>query len=202
MAAVYPVGLLLTGVECAVVGGDVMAADKIGKLLEAGAKLTVYAAEITDESVRAWAAAGKLTHVPRRLEPGEVGAYKLVLSLEFGDNAYHQAISEACRAARTIVNCFDLPAISDFSHPSQLRRGLLQIAVFTGGASPALGRAIRTALEQAFDDKFAAWLDQLNEYRNQVKAQDPEFESRKAKLYKAIEGFVMKVEAKLPKNSH
>lgn len=199
MAAVYPVGLLLTGVECAVVGGDGGAADKVGKLLEADAKVTVYAAELTDENMRAWAAAGRVKHVARRLEPGEVGAYKLVLSLQFGDNAYHQAISEACRAARTIVNCYDLPAISDFSHPSQLRRGLLQIAVFTGGASPALGRAIRTALEEAFDDKFSAWLDQLNEFRNKVKAEDPEFESRKAKLYKAIEGFVMKVEAKLPR---
>lgn len=199
MPAVYPVGLLLSGADVAVVGGDAGAADKVGKLLETDAKITVFAPALEDAQLRAWAEQGRVRHTARWLEPAEAGQFRLVLCLRFGERAYHEAISAACRAQRTVVNCYDLPAISDFSHPSQLRRGLLQIAIFTGGASPALGRTIRAALEQAFDDKFAAWLDQLNEFREKVKREDPEFESRKAKLYKAIEGFVMKVETKLPR---
>ena len=196
---VYPVGLLLTGTEVAVVGGDAGASDKVGKLLDAAARVTVFAPELTDDALKGWVKAGQVKHVARWLDPKEVGAFRLVLSLRFGANDYHHDISAACRKERVLVNCFDLPAISDFSHPAQLRRGLLQIAIFTSGASPALGRTIRESLEKAFDDAFVAWLDELNEIRERVKKEEGEFEKRRTQLYKAIEGFVLKVEAKLPR---
>lgn len=199
MAAVYPVGLLLENEPVAVVGGDAGAADKVFKLLDAAARVTVYAPALDDVPLREAAAAGRVVHVARAMAPEDVAAYRLVLCLVM-DAAYNARISAACRAARVVVNCFDMPAISDFSHPAQLRRGLLQIAIFTGGASPALARTIRQALEEAIDDRVARWLDRLNEYRERVKRDEPSFDKRKQLLYDALRGFRFKASVELPKD--
>lgn len=199
MPAVYPVGLLLENLEVAVVGGDAGAADKVFKLLDAAASVTVYAEGIADEQLAEAVKARRVRHVARMLEPAETGAYKLVLCLVM-DKEYNERISAACRQARVIVNCFDMPAISDFSHPAQMRRGLLQIAIFTGGASPALARTIRQALEEAIDENVGRWLDRLNAFRDKVKATEPDFETRKRLLYDKLAGFRFKASIELPKD--
>lgn len=197
MAAVYPVGLLVEDAPVAVVGGDAGAADKVFKLLDAAARVTVYSEALTDAPLAEAVKAGRVRHVARKMEAAEVVGYRLVLSLVM-DVPYNQGISAACRAAHVTVNCFDMPAISDFSHPAQMRRGLLQIAVFTGGASPALARTIRQALEEAIDDNVGRWLDRLNAFRDKVKATEPDFETRKRLLYDKIKGFRFKASVELP----
>ena len=62
----------------------------------------------------------------------------------------------ACAAEETgaFVNRVDSPERCDFIVPSVLRRGPLQIAVSTSGASPALARRIRIELEQIYDERY------------------------------------------------
>jgi precorrin-2 dehydrogenase/sirohydrochlorin ferrochelatase len=51
-----------------------------------------------------------------------------------------------------------------------VRRGALQVAVATGGASPALSRAIREDLEGYFGDDYAVLVEVVAEVRRELRA--------------------------------
>jgi siroheme synthase-like protein len=67
------------------------------------------------------------------------------------------------------VNAADDPAHCDFILPSVLRRGDLTIAIATGGASPALSRAIREELEAYFPDHYATLVQVVGEVRRELR---------------------------------
>ena len=75
------------------------------------------------------------------------------------------AVSREARERGIPVNVADEPAEGDFALPSTLRRGQLQVAVSTGGASPALARRIRQELESAFGPEWAGVVAELGRAR-------------------------------------
>jgi DNA-binding protein Fis len=69
-----------------------------------------------------------------------------------------------------LVNVVDQPAECGFIFPSVLRRGELQIAVSTGGRSPALAREIRRHLEPLFGPDCADLVDEVGRERTRARA--------------------------------
>ncbi len=65
---------------------------------------------------------------------------------------------------------FELAFVGDFILPSVLRRAELVVAVGTGGASPALARAIREELEEYFTPDYAALACLVTEVRQELKS--------------------------------
>ena len=63
------------------------------------------------------------------------------------------------------VNVADEPSEGDFVLPSTLRRGQLQVAVSTGGASPTLAQRIRLELEDIFGYEWASVVEALHRVR-------------------------------------
>ncbi len=63
------------------------------------------------------------------------------------------------------VNVADRPLEGDFALPSTLRRGRLQLAVSTGGASPTLARNIKSELEEVFGPEWAGVVEELHAAR-------------------------------------
>ena len=63
------------------------------------------------------------------------------------------------------VNVADEPSEGDFVLPSTLRRGQLQVAVSTGGASPTLAQRIRLELEDIFGYEWAGVVEALHRAR-------------------------------------
>ena len=63
------------------------------------------------------------------------------------------------------VNVADEPSEGDFVLPSTLRRGQLQVAVSTGGASPTLAQRIRLELEDIFGYEWASVVEALHRAR-------------------------------------
>jgi siroheme synthase (precorrin-2 oxidase/ferrochelatase) len=49
-----------------------------------------------------------------------------------------------------------------------MRRGQLQIAISTGGQSPALAQRLRRELEEQFTPDYAGWLEELGENRKKL----------------------------------
>jgi precorrin-2 dehydrogenase/sirohydrochlorin ferrochelatase len=149
VAAYYPAFLDLRGRRCLVVGGGAVAERKVTGLLDAGAHVRVVSPALTP-ALSALATAGIVEHRARPFRRHDVRGATLVVAAT-GAPTVDDAVAAAARRARALVNVVDRPAACDFILPSVLRRGDLQIAVSTGGRSPALAREIRRRLEADFD---------------------------------------------------
>ena len=152
-AFLFPVMLDLEGRECLVVGAGVVAARKVAGLLDAGARVTVVS-PVLAPAVLDIARDGRLRWWPREYAKGDVTGFALVM-VATADEAVNALVAAEARERSIWVNCADDPARCDFILPSVLRRGELQIAVSTGGRSPALAREIRRRLEGLFGPEYA-----------------------------------------------
>jgi precorrin-2 dehydrogenase/sirohydrochlorin ferrochelatase len=74
----------------------------------------------------------------------------------------------------------DQPRLSDVLFPSVLRRGNFQVAVSTGGRSPALAREVRRRLEPLFPPSLATLLERAGAARARALARAPSRRARRA----------------------
>ena len=165
--AYYPVFLDLRDRACLVIGGGAVAERKVEGLVEAGARVTVVSPTVTDR-LSARVVAGVVAHVARPYRSGDLAAQDVVFVATDDDDVTTAVVQEA-RARRIWVNAADDAAHSDFILPSVLRRGALTVAVGTGGASPAVARAIRQELESYFTDDYAALVDVAADARQELR---------------------------------
>jgi siroheme synthase-like protein len=86
------------------------------------------------------------------------------------------AVAREAREKGIPVNVADRPTEGDFALPSTLRRGQLQVAVSTGGASPTLARRIRRELEDAFGSEWAGIVEELRRARRDGRKAEEELE--------------------------
>ena len=129
----YPVGLVVTGKRCVVVGGGSVAARKVKGLLVGGAGVVVVAPAICQE-IRA---TGVQT-LERTYRTGDLdGAWLAIAATD--DPTVNQNVYIDGEAAGVWVNSADDPKACSFTLPAVLRRGPVSVAVSTSGHSPALG---------------------------------------------------------------
>ncbi len=164
----YPVALELTGRPVVVIGGGVVAERKVEGLLASGASVTVVAPRLT-AALAALAKSGRVSHLARAYRRGDLSGHDLVF-VAVDDAAVSRAAADEAHTRGTWVNAADDPARCDFILPSVLRRGDLVVAVSTGGASPALARAVREQLERVVTDDYAALAALVADVRRELRA--------------------------------
>lgn len=125
-----------------VVGGGAVALRRVRNLSEGGFRITVVAPSILDEirglpGVMCFAR----TFIDTDIPDGE-SRWALVLACT-GEREVNRRIGEAARAHAIPVVVADSQEESTFFTPATLRDGGLQVAVSTGGADPALAKALR-----------------------------------------------------------
>jgi siroheme synthase-like protein len=167
--AYYPVFLEMTSRRSVVVGGGPVAERKVEGLLAVGASVTVISPALTPR-LEAWAKDGRIRHVGRQYGPGDLAGSELAF-VATDDPEVNAVVAKEGRARSVWVNAADDPAHSDFILPSVLRRGQLVVAVATGGASPALSRAIREELEAYFSEDYAVLSEVVAEVRRELREQ-------------------------------
>jgi precorrin-2 dehydrogenase / sirohydrochlorin ferrochelatase len=96
---------------------------------------------------------------PQLPADAELATARLVFITD-GAAPYVADLATRARASGALVHVEDEPACSDLHLPAVLRRGLLTIAISTGGASPALAVRLRQALGQWFGPE---WRDRTEE---------------------------------------
>jgi precorrin-2 dehydrogenase/sirohydrochlorin ferrochelatase len=161
----YPVNLVLDGRPCLVVGGGRIALRKVEGLLACGARVRVVAPRI-DADLRDLAG---VTVDERPWRPGDMAGAWLVIAAT-DDPAVNAAVFDAGQRAGIWVNGADDPANCSFTLPSVVRRGDLQVAVSTGGRSPALSSWLRRRLEAEIGPEYGVLLDILATEREGLKA--------------------------------
>jgi precorrin-2 dehydrogenase len=166
----YPIFLQVERKPVLLVGGGHVALEKIGKLVDAGADVTVVAPERIPE-VQAFVDDGRARLRPRAFEDGDTRGFELVM-IATDDGAVNRRVADEARARGILVNAADDVANCDFILPSLVRRGEIAIASSTGGTSPAMARWLRERLEAFLSDGVVALGDVLAEVRREVRVRD------------------------------
>ncbi len=161
----YPVNLVLDGRHCLVVGGGNVARRKVEGLMACGARVRVVATRI-DPGLRLLA---DVVFDERRWQAEDLDGVWLVIAAT-DDPAVNAAVYDAGQRAGIWVNGADDPANCSFTLPSVVRRGDLQVAVSTGGRSPALSTWLRRRIEGEIGPEYAVLLDILATERDGLKA--------------------------------
>jgi precorrin-2 dehydrogenase/sirohydrochlorin ferrochelatase len=181
----FPIFLKLTGRRCLVVGAGNLAESKIESLRAAHADVTVIAPWASPR-ILDLAAAGELTLHQREFSPGDLtpggNAYFLAVTAT-DDPAVNRAVYLEAVAANILCNAVDDPPFCDFYFPSVVRRGDLQIAISTAGASPALAQRLRKEINAQLPLDTGDWLTDLGNLRREVTQMEPLNDSRKWLLH-------------------
>ena len=182
-APIYPVGLVVNGRRCLVVGGGRVAARKIGGLLACGAAVTVVAPEV-HTAIRELAGSGVIAAIDesplevqiRPYRAGEAADYLLVVAAT-GDAAVDDRVCRDAEAAGIWVNVADDAGRSSFVLPAVARDGTVSFAVSTAGASPALAGWLRDRVVEALGPGVGELAALLEEGRRRVHDQGESTES-------------------------
>ncbi|MBA2534949.1 MAG: bifunctional precorrin-2 dehydrogenase/sirohydrochlorin ferrochelatase, partial [Rubrobacter sp.] len=98
------------------------------------------------------------------------------------------AVAGEAKRRGVLINVADRPTEGDFALPSTLRRGGLQVAVSTGGASPTLARRIRAELEENFGTEWAGVVERLDAARRAGRAPDEDVEEEVGRCLSRLRG--------------
>jgi siroheme synthase-like protein len=174
--AYYPAMLDLADRDALLVGGGEIAAQKARPLLDAGVRLRIVAPALT-AALQARVDAGEACWEAREVRPGDVaGAAVVVCATD--QRAVNRAVFEEASAAGIPVNVVDDPELCSFIVPSVVRRGPLQVAISTGGRSPALAKFMRLHLEQAIGEEFGVLAELAGRMRDRAREAGVGYEAR------------------------
>jgi len=166
----------LAGRDCLVVGAGKISEGKVSGLLEAGAKVRVVAPSATEE-IAEWHHAKKIVWKKRKYEKKDLRGAFLVVAATNSEKV-HKAIFRDAQKAGVLCNIVDVPELCDFYYPSVVRRGDLQIAVSTAGASPMLAKRLRQKFEREFGSEYSEWLKELESQRKEIRARKISLEEK------------------------
>lgn len=163
----YPLFLDIAGRDVLVVGGGAVAQRRVETLLESGASVTVVSPLVTP-TLRELAHAGDLRWVERGFRAEDVSDQALAFAASGADDV-DRAVAAAATARRVPVNVADDLDHCDFHVPAIARRGDIQIAVGTGGASPRLAARLRDRFAASLGPEWERFAGLLGEVRTLVR---------------------------------
>jgi precorrin-2 dehydrogenase/sirohydrochlorin ferrochelatase len=179
--SLFPLFLKLEGRRCLVVGAGNVAESKIRSLLDSGANVRVIAPQ-ANSAVEEWARAGVITWEERSFDAADLDGTILVIAAT-SSGAVNGTVFREAQQRNILCNAVDDPEHCDFYYGAVVRRGQLQLAISTGGQSPALAQRIRRELEAQFGPEYAGWVEELGQIREKLFASDIDPESRRQMLH-------------------
>jgi precorrin-2 dehydrogenase / sirohydrochlorin ferrochelatase len=162
-APLFPMFLKLEGRLCLVAGAGSIGEPKIRGLIECRAQVRVVAPSASVAVLEA-ESQGALVWSQREFQLSDLDGMFLVVAATNSQPVNHE-IYRAAQERGILCNVVDDPPHCDFFYPAVVRRGQFQIAISTGGLSPALAQRVRKQLEEEFPPVYGVWLDELGKKR-------------------------------------
>ena len=187
-----PVFFALEGKRVVLAGGSAAAAWKAELMSAAGARVDVYADDVSDE-MRQMAQdppGGVITIIERGWNAEDIKDAAIAIGA-FEDDEQSAAFAAAAHAAGVPVNVIDKPAYCDFSFGAIVNRSPLVIGISTDGAAPVFAQAIRAKLEALLPNGFANWAAAAAKWRDAVKLSGLSFSGRR-KLWQVFTAHAVK----------
>ncbi|GJL55023.1 MAG: precorrin-2 dehydrogenase [Nitrospirales bacterium] len=195
----FQVSLNVQGRSCLVLGGEDEAVEKIERLLDAGAKVTVIHPTL-HAILRKYTASGRIIHRGRMFRITDVqNGVTAVMNTVAGDHDLAKQLYELSKTEHFLVWSIDQPDLSTFTMPALVKRGHLRVAISTSGASPSLAKALRQDLDTVLDEELVDILDWLSTVRANLRDSEPSERKRREQLQQIIEGFRLSGTLEYPK---
>jgi len=143
------VDLHLKGNLVIVVGSGNEGVKKVSSLLTQDCEILVIS-DKSNSQIERYAKQGKIRFKKTKLKDASfLSKYKPYLVMATtSDRTLNRKIVEKARRMKSYAYASDDPEISDFAHPSVINiADTIQVAVSTGGSSPAMARKIRLKME-------------------------------------------------------
>lgn len=153
----YPIYLDIEERNVLIIGGGNVCARKVETMLRYGARVTVVSPEFTDE-IEGWANEGTIKIRRKPYEEADLDGASIVIA-STDDQCINGRIARDCRRRKIPVNVVDVTHLCEFIVPAIVERGSIQIAVSTGGKSPALARTLKEDLQRAVGPEY----DEVNQ---------------------------------------
>ncbi|MDK2821232.1 MAG: precorrin-2 dehydrogenase [Clostridia bacterium] len=182
----YHLSIDLTDCMCLVVGGGSVGERKIMSLLDANARVTLVS-PVATRVLSDLALARKIVWLRREYKNSDIEGKTLVFAAT-GNSNLNVRIAEACKKKGIWVNVADDPEKCTFMVPSVVKRGDLQIAISTGGKSPALARYLREQIEAELGPDYSLWVEFLGNIRSFIKSACPYDQKRREEVLRRLVG--------------
>lgn len=182
----FPLFADLSNRPVLVVGGGAVAERKVQALLHAGALPVVGSPDLV-EGLRALHDAGRIRWHVGEFEVQWLDEVWLVIAAT-DDAAVNRSVFEAATARRLLANVVDDAELCSFHSPAVVQRGLLQIAISSGGGAPMLARHIRRQLETLLDDSLESLAQLLTRQRENIRTRFPDMGLRRRFFEKLLAG--------------
>jgi precorrin-2 dehydrogenase/sirohydrochlorin ferrochelatase len=166
----YPIFLDLNNQNILVVGGGGVAERKIKNLLQYSCTLYISSPHLTPY-LRQLIAEKKIYRIPHEsIDTYMKDAFMVIAATD--DSEVNKIIASRAKKHNLLVNAVDQPKDCNFIMPSIVKRGNLQIAISTGGKSPALAKKIRKNLEHSFPSAYDTFIELLGIIRKKLLSQN------------------------------
>ncbi|MBE7118782.1 NAD(P)-binding protein [Bacillus cereus] len=189
----YPLTVRVDKKRVVVIGGGKVAGFKIIPLLKQGADIVVVSTEL-DANLVKLVEEKQIRWYQREYEKSDIKDAFLVVAAT-SDSVLNEQIAEDA-SVNQLVNVITNPESGNVHFPAAIHRGLLNVAVSTGGASPKLAKKIRDDIANKYDEKYESYLDFLYEVRIKVKELQVEKRQKNILLQEVLKSIYVQDELK------
>ncbi|EJS52805.1 precorrin-2 dehydrogenase [Bacillus cereus] len=189
----YPLTVRVDKKRVVVIGGGKVAGFKIVPLLKQGADIIVISTEL-DANLVKLVEEKQIRWYQREYEKSDINDAFLVVAAT-SDSVLNEQIAEDA-SANQLVNVITNPESGNVHFPAAIHRGLLNVAVSTGGASPKLAKKIRDDIANKYDENYESYLDFLYEVRIKVKELQVEKRQKNILLQEVLKSIYVQNEQK------
>lgn len=179
----YPVFLDLRDRWVLVVGGGRVAERKVRHLLAAGARVRIVSREVAP-TLGDLARSERVTVRLGEFEETDLDDVWFVIGAT-DDPALHHRLAEAARIRHLFCLIVDEPARCTAISPAVVARGDVQIAISTGGSSPALAQHLKRKISHVIGPEYAALAALLGRWRGILKEKLPD-SARRAAVFRRL----------------
>lgn len=173
----YPIFIDVENHDVLIIGGGAVCARKAETMMRYGARVTIIAPEVTDD-IAAWAKARRLKVKRKKYNSADLDGASIVIA-STDDARTNERVARDCRKRKIPVNVVDVTPLCEFIVPAIVKQGSIQLAVSTGGRSPALARTLKEDLQKFVGPEYAEVNDLLGKLRPAAKKVLPTDADRK-----------------------
>jgi siroheme synthase-like protein len=102
------------------------------------------------------------------------------------DPKLNRRVYQAASKRHIFCNVVDKPPLCSFIAPAIVRKGQIQIAISTGGRSPALAVRVKEEIARALGDEWGQLLDLITPLRRRVFARHPNDPAARSRVFQAM----------------